>query len=93
MSILKVGKGLSLVFFEEVAVFGPEGHWCTKSGERCQQEEQLSCCNDVHMPFGEVEACQTKVEAPSNLNSSALRTRVDAGLWLEGMLPEYMADS
>lgn len=45
------------------------------------------------MPFGGVEAWQTEVEAPSNLSSSALRSQADAGLWLESMLQEYMADS
>lgn len=43
------------------------------------------------MPFGGVEVWQTEVEAPSN--SSALRNQADAGLWLRGMLQEYMADS
>lgn len=43
------------------------------------------------MTFGGLEAWQTKVEALSNLNS--LRSQVDAGLWLESIMQEYMADS
>lgn len=45
------------------------------------------------MPFGGLETWQMEVEALSNLSSSALRIQIDAGLWLESMLQEYMADS
>lgn len=53
----------------------------------------MGCYDDVRMPFEGVETWQTEVEALLNLNSSALRSQIDAGLWLESMLQEYKADS
>lgn len=92
MPVLEVEE-LNLVFFEEEAVFVPETYRGIGAGEHCQQEEGLGCYDGVRMPLGGVEAWQMEVEALSNLGSSALRSYLDAGLWLESMLQEYMADS
>lgn len=81
MPVLEV-KELNLVFFEEEAVFVPETY-----------QEGLGCYDGVRMPLEGVQAWQMEVEALSNLGSSALRSYLDAVLWLESMLQEYMADS
>lgn len=92
MPVLEVEE-LNLVFSEELAVFVPETSQGIGAEEDCQEEEGFGYYDGVHMPLGGMEAWPMEVEELSNLDSSALRSYLDAGLWLESMLQEHMADS
>lgn len=92
MPVLEV-KEPNLVFSEGEAAFVPETSRGIGAGDDCQEEEGLDCYDGFHMPLGGVEAWPMEVEGLSNLDSSALRSYLDAGLWLESTLQEYMADS